>query len=52
MSDDPRKQAKQIAQLEDSFCNPRKLSEARELREDLKAQGYTDRQIDEMADER
>lgn len=47
----PNDTARQIAQLEDSFCNPRKLAEASELREDLRQAGYSDAEINRMVEE-
>lgn len=46
MDEQEKRWVEQIRQLEDSFCNPRKLKEAEELREELKSRGYTDKQID------
>lgn len=43
--------AKQIRDLEDSLCNRRKIKEATELRDDLKQKGYSDSDIDKLADE-
>lgn len=42
--------ARQVRQLEDSFCNPRKLKEAEEIRQDLRQQGYSNADIDRMAE--
>lgn len=45
MDDQEKRWVEQIRQLEDSFCNPRKLKEAEELREELKSRGYSDKEI-------
>lgn len=47
---DDKETARQIRDLEDSFCNRRKIKEAEELRQDLRQKGYTDKQIDDLAD--
>lgn len=43
--------ARQITELEGSFCNSHKLREAEELRQDLRRTGLTDREIDRLAGE-
>lgn len=41
--------ASQIRNLESGYCNPRKFSEAAELRADLRQRGYSDAEINQMA---
>lgn len=48
MNRDTQKIANDIRELEDGFCNPRKLKQAEELREELAERGYSKREIDEM----
>lgn len=50
MNDGDKDTAKTIRDLEDSWCNRRKIKEASELREELRRKGYTDEQIDKMAE--
>jgi len=40
----------QVKENEDSLCNPYKLRYAAELRNDLRAMGYSDRDIDEIGE--
>ena len=46
-----RQVARDIAKLEDSFCNPMKLKYAQELRDDLRDRGYSDREIKDLMDD-
>lgn len=48
MSTQDRKTVEQIRNLENSYCNPRKLQEASELRQDLRERGYSEREISRM----
>jgi hypothetical protein len=48
---DQREIARQIAQLEDSYCNPRKLKEAAALREQLQAEGLTAAEVNDLVKE-
>lgn len=45
-----QKVADTIRQLESSFCNPMKLKQAEELKQELRDKGYSDREIRDMTD--